>query len=293
MRHLRFFLSITLLFALSGCEKNVTVDIPKADEQLVVEGYIENGQPALLVLSRTLPFFGSINVSNVVQNTVQGARVIVSDGLTIDTLQQFPGLGVYYSSLLGETGKTYTLRVEAEGKVLTASTRIPGAVTLDSTWWKVDGERDSLGFVWARMSEPDTLGNCYRWFAQRINRYTFGEDAGRQKDSIFIAPLGSVFEDKFINGRTFDFSFPRGIVTNSEKEDDQNEERFFFKRGDTVVVKFTAIDRDHFEFWRTAETQIQNNGNPFGSPAPITSNISGGLGIWGGYAATFDTVVAQ
>ncbi|MFN8181619.1 MAG: DUF4249 domain-containing protein [Bacteroidia bacterium] len=293
MRTTRLLLVSLLLLSLSACEKNVTVDIPEAEELFVVEGYIENGQPALLALSRTLPFFGSINVTNVIQNTVQGARVIVSDGTTIDTLDQLPGFGVYVSSLIGEAGKTYSLRVEAEGKVLTASTKIPEVVTLDSTWWKVDGERDSLGFVWARMTEPDTLGNCYRWFAQRINRYTFGDDIGRQKDSIFIAPLGSVFEDKFINGRSFNFSFPRGIATNSEKEDDENEERFFFKRGDTIVVKFTAIDRDHFEFWRTAETQIQNNGNPFGSPAPITSNISGGLGIWGGYAASFDTVIAQ
>lgn len=289
----RLLFAFILLTVLSACEKNVTVDIPKADEQLVVEGYIENGQPALLVLSRTLPFFGSVNVNNVVQNTVQGARVIVTDGTTIDTLRQLPGIGVYYSTLLGEVGKTYSLLVEAEGKTVTAVTRIPGQLALDSTWWKVDGERDSLGFVWARMSEPDTLGNCYRWFARRINQYTFGEEIGRTKDSIFIAPLGSVFEDKFINGRTFDFSFPRGSVANSEKEDDLNEERFFFKRGDTIVVKFTTIDRDHFEFWRTAETQIQNNGNPFGSPAPITSNIRGGLGIWGGYAATFDTVIAR
>lgn len=293
MRKIQAILPAILLLIFSACEKNVTVDIPQADELLVVEGYIENDQPALLALSRTLPFFGSINLSNVTQNTVTGARIIVSDGITIDTLQQLPGIGVYFSNLLGEAGKTYNLRVEAEGKVLTATTKIPIPVTLDSTWWKVDGQRDSLGFIWARMTEPDTLGNCYRWFAQRINRYTFGSESGRQKDSIFIAPLGSVFEDKFINGRAFNFSFPRGSTTNSGKDDDLNDERFFFKRGDTVVIKFASIDRAHFEFWRTAENQIQNNGSPFGSPAPITSNIIGGLGIWGGYGAAFDTVIAR
>ena len=59
------------------------------------------------------------------------------------------------------------------------------------------------------------------------------------------------------------------------------------------MVKFCSIDRNTFEFWRTEETQVQNNGNPFGSPAPISGNIKGGLGIWGGYAASYDTIIAR
>jgi len=113
------------------------------------------------------------------------------------------------------------------------------------------------------------------------------------KDSIFVTPRGSVLEDKFFNGKSFDFGYNRGSVPNSSKDDDNNDERNFFKRGDTIVVKFCSIDRAHFLFWRTEEMQVGNNGNPFGSPAPITSNIEGGLGIWGGYAVTLDTVIAH
>ena len=58
-------------------------------------------------------------------------------------------------------------------------------------------------------------------------------------------------------------------------------------------TKFSAIDRSHFQFWRSEETQVGNNGNPFGSPAPVTGNINGGLGIWGGYSTTFDTIIAR
>jgi hypothetical protein len=106
-------------------------------------------------------------------------------------------------------------------------------------------------------------------------------------------PPGASFEDKFINAKSFDFSYGRGQFRFSDKEDDENDERFYFKRGDTIVVKFCAIDRQTFEFWRTEKTQVGNNGNPFGSPAPITSNIVGGLGIWAGYSFTLDTVIAQ
>jgi len=40
---------------------------------------------------------------------------------------------------------------------------------------------------------------------------------------------------------------------------------FFYKVGDTVVVKFCTMDNNSYNFWRDAETQSSNNGNPFGS----------------------------
>ncbi|REJ83613.1 MAG: DUF4249 domain-containing protein [Bacteroidetes bacterium] len=285
---------ILIIIGFSACEKNVTVEIPESEPKIVVEGYVIAGEKPYVILSRTLPFFGTVNINSVVNQTITGALVTVSDGIITDTLEQFPGIGLYISDLItGESGKTYTLRVEAEGKVLSSSTFLPQPVALDSVWWKVNGNRDSLGFAWAHLTDPDTLGNYYRWFAQRINRYTFGLEEGKIKDSIFIAPNGSVFEDKFINGKSFDFAYQRGQVPNSNKADDFNDEKFFFKIGDTIVVRFCTIDRSHFDFWRTVETQVGSNGNPFASVAPVSSNIEGGLGIWGGYACTFDTIIAR
>lgn len=286
----------SLLFVavvISACEKNVTVEVPAGEEAIVIEGYIETGQNPFVIVSKTLPFFGQISQNDVFQNLIANATVIVNDGVTIDTLNGFGG--IYTSNrITGTVGRTYNLTVIANGKTLTATTSIIAPIPLDSTWFKVDGQRDSLGFAWGKLNEPDTLGNCYRWFARRINRYTFGEDSGKVKDSTFIAALGgSVFEDKFVNGESFDISFPRGSFNFSDKEDDNNDERFFFKRGDTIVVKFCTIDRAHYSFWRAAETQVSNNGNPFGSPQPVTGNINGGLGIWGGYSTWFDTIIAR
>jgi len=288
------FWGATVVLSLTSCEKNVTVTVPGAEELIVIEGYIETGENPFLVLSRTLPFFGTINTSTVFQQTIQGAIVTIDDGNIIDTLDQIPGIGVYTTTrITGQELRSYQLRVVVEGKVLTSSTYIPAAIPLDSVWFKVSGTRDSLGFAWAHLTDPDTLGNHYRWFAQRINKYTFGDLIGRVKDSILIAPSGSVFEDKFINGKSFDLGYQRGNFRNSEKEDDLNDEKFFFKKGDTIVIKFCTLDRAHFEFWRTEETQVSSNGNPFASPAPVTGNIDGGLGIWGGYASTFDTIIAK
>jgi hypothetical protein len=39
------------------------------------------------------------------------------------------------------------------------------------------------------------------------------------------------------------------------------------------------------------ENQVANQGSPFAVPSNIKTNINGGLGLWVGYAAVYDTIV--
>ena len=55
-----------------------------------------------------------------------------------------------------------------------------------------------------------------------------------------------------------------------------------FKIGDSVAIKWSAIDETHFNFWNTLEFNKGNQG-PFSTYTTINSNIIGGLGNWGGY----------
>lgn len=278
-------IGVLLLFS---CEKNITVDLPVTEQKIVVEGYIETGEKAIVTLTKTSAFFAPVDSASLFSYLIWGSSAIVtvSDGTiseqlspVIDTNQYIPL--VYKSqTLTGQEGKTYTLTVVVDGKTLTAVTTIPHAVALDSVWYKEQEGRDSLGFAWAHLTDPDSLGNCYRWFAKRIG-----------KDKRFLAPIGSVFEDKFINGKSFDFAYNRGSEPNTFDDEDENS-RGYFSLGDTIAIKFCTIDRTHFDFWRIEEVQVSNNGNPFAAPAPIPTNINGGIGIWGGYAATYDTIIA-
>ena len=96
-----------------------------------------------------------------------------------------------------------------------ATAKIPQPIILDSLWFLAYEAYDSLGFIWAKFTDPDTTGNCYRWFAQRINSYTYNYDPpydnviGTMKDERPLAPIGSSTDDKLFNGLTFDFAFPR------------------------------------------------------------------------------------
>lgn len=280
---------VILIFSMISflsCERDITVDLPQPEKQLVIEGYITPGAPAYIFISQTDAYFAPVDQTSLLNATVKDAIVTISDGFTVDTLiAPLSSLGYLYVSphITGEVGKTYFLRVETtDGKIATAVTYINNSVPLDSVWFKVQPGLDTLGWVWARISDPAAPGNNYRWFAKRLG-----------KDDDYIAPIGSVINDKFFNGLSFDFAFNRGSVPNSTAVDDENEEAGNFKIGDTIVVKFATTTKESYDFWRAAETQVSSNGNPFGSPAPLKSNIEGGIGIWEGYSFTLDTIVAQ
>jgi hypothetical protein len=77
------------------------------------------------------------------------------------------------------------------------------------------------------------------------------------------------------------------------KADTIDRETFgYFYKGDTVVVKWSSIDKKTYEFWNTLEFSYGTTGNPFSSPVEVNGNISNGaLGVWAGYGNAFDTLI--
>jgi hypothetical protein len=310
---------IAALTLLQACEREITVDLPRTEARVVVEGTIETGQPPLVILSRTQNFFDPTSLQSIAASFISEATVTVSDGTTTWTLDRIcsslipdslledaaaaTGIDVNLlananicvwtkldGSLLGQEGRSYRLDVQTDGRNLSATTTIPQAVQLDSVWFRLALQRpndDTLGLIWGRLSDPDTIGNCYRVLAQRINR---GPN-GRPKDANFVAPFFSVFEDRYFNGLSFDFNFNRGALPFSTAEDDTNAERGFFKVGDTVVVKGVSIDFASYRFYNSLANNVATQGDVFSNPSNVISNINGGLGVWSGWAFRLDTLV--
>lgn len=309
------FLKFILLMMLSSCEKEITVDLPSHTPKICVDGRIEPGMPPFVILTRNIPYFGPTDLSALQNMFVNNAVIKVSNGsvtvqLTEYCTQNIPDsllplitafTGVDTASLKnfnyciyttfnttvwGEIGKTYHLSITVEGKSLSATTSILTPIPLDSVWYryyKTNQKNDSLGFVFAHLTDPPARGNAYRWLAMR-----------KGKDLSFIPPPGSVFDDKYINNQSFDFAYNRGSISGSTAEDDNNEEAGWFKKGDTVIVKFATIDYDVFKFFRQMELAIYNQGNPFSAPASVFSNIQPkqeALGVWCGYGTYLDTVI--
>ncbi|HEY0976862.1 MAG TPA: DUF4249 domain-containing protein [Flavobacteriales bacterium] len=322
MKHRTLFVSLALgTVLLSGCEKEITVDVPDTPERLVVEGTIEQGLPPFIILTRTQGYFEPTSFESLSNMFVRDAVVTVtSNGQTwtlpslcsgsltpeqilaaaaltgLDPVLLSSGNICIYTSLdpthVGVIGNTYELRIEAEGKVLTSVTTIPNPVPLDSVWFKLAQQRpddDTLGLAWATLSDPDTMGNSYRWMARRISH----RPDGSVEDPTYISPLGSSYNDKYVNGLTFDFNFIRGRQFYSNQTEDGNEETGYYKVGDTIAVKFVSLGKKEYDFYTSYDDNVGSSGDLFGTPVNAKTNINGGLGIWAGWGAYLDTIVCQ
>jgi hypothetical protein len=289
LKILWLFVIVVILFS---CEKEITVDLPKPDTKIVIEGSIETGKHPWVFVTTNTPYFSPVDSLVIYNMIVKNARVSVFDGTTTDSLHividpyTFPFLKYVADNMIGETGKTYQLKVEVDGKVFMSSTIIPNAVKIDSLKWKADINQDTLGYVWLYIVDPDTLGNYYRIFTKVLG-----------VDSVFLRPYPSVVDDRFFNGQFGEYSVARGRNPLEDNKYDDNGldsagvSRFYFKRGQSVVVKLCSIDPVHYDFWYSIEQQFMTDGNPFASPVSARTNISGGaLGVWGGYGTFLDTI---
>jgi hypothetical protein len=279
-----FFIIIAFIF-FTACQKDVNLNLPSPASELVVEGTIETGQPPIIVLTTNSPYFGTTNTAQLAQYLVHGANVRVYDGTDTVTLNEinFDTAGIQFSayttlSMVGQVGKTYQLWINAKGTNLSSTTSILAPTPLDSIWWVKDSlvsGRDSLVQLWGKYSDPPQFGNCVRFFT-KVN------------SKPYLTSFTSVFNDDFINGKTFNSPIPSGILFNDTASQDNWPD---FVRGDTITVKWCAIDLATFNFWRTLETELGSEGNPFASPIDVEGNIKNGLGIWSGYSTSFMTII--
>jgi hypothetical protein len=323
MQKINFIIPFLMLIIVFGsCQKTIKLDMPEVEQSYVVEGRIETGMPPLVILTETQGYFEDASAESIFGSFVHNADVnVIANGQTYPLIElcssSIPdsliglvsgALGIpieflggfdfcVYTSLdplaIGQVGVQYDLAISVGGKQITSTTKIPYPVPLDSVWFEAEPNLDSLGFVWAILSDPDTLGNNYRWYAKRNNTYKYGAELGQVKDPFHVAPLGSSVEDKFFNGKTFDFAYSRGEIGNIEGPDDEGPEEGYFKRGDTIEVKFCSVPREYFLYVRGLENQAASAGSPFASSGNLPNNIKGGLGIWTGIAPSFHQVICQ
>jgi hypothetical protein len=302
------YLSITLVFAsLWSCTKEVKIDIPGYKEQLVVDGRIETGQPAIVLLSKSSNVYSSTNYESYLNSFVDDAIVVISNGTQTDTLTKIctddlpPGLeqvaaGIFgipveilvnlhlcaYVSLnmLGEVGKTYTIQISHQGKQYQASSKILNPTAPDSLYWKLEGNFTDRGFSWAKLSDPAATSDSYLWEVKYV------------QDPQFSKTFNPFFNDKFFNGLTFEFAYENPMSFNDPNGNDAY--RGYYQLGDTIVVKLSKIGGKEYNYFEKKYNQIFSGGSPFAVPTNIPTNIEGGaLGVWVAYSPWIDTLVCQ
>lgn len=280
---------VFLSFFFVSCEKDIEIVLDPSQTRLVVDGSIENNRPPIIFLTKSFDFFSKIDSAALTGSFVRNARVTIDDGsrkvvLLEDSLKSSEGATLYFYStaanqgFLGRVGARYELAIETGGERYIARTTIPEITRrIDSLWWEpVPFAKDSNAVrVVLKATDRPGLGDYIRYYT-------------RVGAAPFFPGFNSVFDDQIIDGITYTIPIDKGVDKNGQFSDTSN----YFKRGDTVTLKLSNIDKQTFDFWRTYEFSFQSIGNPFSSPTRILSNLSGGaLGYFGGYGAQFRTII--
>jgi hypothetical protein len=267
-----------ILSVLPGCEDGDDQSLDP-DDKIVIDGWIENGQFAKVLLTRNSPYFSSIDSSSIRSLVLTRAKVTLTDGERSEILimrkneSYFPPFIFEGNEISGEVGKSYTILAEYGGKSAWATTTIPPLVDLDTIYFEPKPGSDSLGNLFLEFYDPPAEKNYYRVLTKRSGI-----------DVRYYSSMVMGIDDKFFSGEKFGFSLSEGpeFVLNS----DVNE---YYRLGDTVSIKFCTIDKEHYEFWNSFQDEVFNSANPFAtSLTVIKTNVKGdGLGIWGGYGVSY------
>lgn len=272
MRHLTAFLLFTIML-ISACDDDA--GIHNQSSQLVVEGWIQNDQFPVVILTRTVPVSTEFQEMNDLKDyIIYWAKVTITDGTDTVVLtgmyddNYFPPYIYTTGRMRGQTGKTYQLFVDYKDFHATATTTIPSTPQLDE--FKVE-----------RLTDVDTLYKikaCFTDNPNEKNYYQLFTRVGTKSIQYTAAYLGSI-NDEVIDNHT------EVTVYNGHRLDTKAYTPYF-TINDTVSVKLAQVTKEGYLFWDQYTKNQSLSSNMFLSTiADVPSNVKGALGYWNGYGA--------
>lgn len=284
---------LPLLLLFQACQSEIEVDLPDYEPKLVVEGYVENGKPPRVMLTRSVPFFQHMDMDYIMDNVlIMDASVIVyaEDGeaqrLQFTNCNDSPYRYAYVGRFPGRENMRYNLEIEWHGKKYTASTQVLHTFELDSIGFYTKPELlgSSRKTIRALLTDDPLELNFYQFFVKL--------DCKTIHDRVWVTTLPVAFDDVTFSGLTFNYEVlranPSAFFMPLMTEEQQKEYfRMTYRPGDTVYVKYGLIDYDSYQFWNTGGNNASLGQNPFTNPTPTISNIKGEnvTGVWCGYAS--------
>lgn len=301
IKNTNLWIVVLVCLLLTGCQTEIEVELPEYSPKLVIEGSIENGAPAMVVITRSIPYFSEMDLQYLKDSVlVMDAEVSIatSDGeserLSFQYCNDSPLYFAYKGShILGKENTAYTLTVKWGGKTYTAKTSIPQSFDIDSLWFDCPSDlvnADTMRTLRVLLTDDAATADYYR-FQVKVN-------CARFSDRLWVSTLPPAFDDRTFNGLTFNYELERyGVSSILSANMSEDEARYYrrlsFRPGDTVFVKHSRMDYATYRFLATGGYEAVMGSNPFMNPAPVVSNIDGVgvLGAWCGYASKTDTII--
>ncbi|NDV45618.1 DUF4249 domain-containing protein [Paludibacter sp. 221] len=279
-----YYILLALLPALVSCEFGVNLDEIPYEPKIVVEGRIENNTYASVLLSVSAPVLGEQDTIKLLNHVIRSARVTVSDGETSEVLRlayspdHLPPYEYKGHVIRGEVGKNYSLKIEYDNKIITATTHIPEPVDIDDIWFRRNSENDTTGYIGVS-------------FKNTSNQFYSVATSPYSVKGVFTPCLyGNVNSSHYPAGEQIDMELRKGPSIYPK-----NNFKTYYLASDTIRIKLCTQPRSAYDFWTSYQNEIINTQNPlFPAFSSLKSNIEGGIGIWSGYGSvTYGVILAK
>jgi len=268
------YLFILFSLLIISCSNDNFNEQKSLESKIVVEGWIEEGDFANVLLSSSIPVTDVIDSTNVLNHVIRSAKITVSDGQNSEVLRvkndknRIPPFVYFGSTLKGEAGKEYSIKIEYLNRVVEAVTSIPKSVPLKSAEYIKKIAADTTGYIFVKFDDPVTEKNYYQ-IATKID----GEEP------IFVPSFYGNLDDKNFESSSVSVQINRGVILFPKTKFTP-----YFADGDLIHVKLRTQTKESLDFWNSWQNEIVNSKNPiYPSNTSLKSNIKGGIGIWAGY----------
>lgn len=265
------------IFFSCDLEKAIDIDLPAYKSRLVVECYLEPDKPFNLLITRSAAYFDAFPTDNgqFLENLlVDGAEVTIRYKNTIYELENELTFNGFTNKLFNykapqdvplDYNNDFKLNiVTPEGETIMATTRLIPPIPIDS--------------VVVEFNESDTLARVLTYFTDIPN-----------EDNYFRRMLHKTSLDSLpVQDFTTDDRVIEDVVVFGSQ--------YNFEEGDKVINTLFHIDQDYYNFLESLRTAVNSNGNPFGQPSPIISNLTGtadAIGIFTGLSYDRNTVFVE
>jgi len=259
---------VILLAALAFTSCNSFLET-ESKEELVVEGWIENGHAPVVMVSSTLPVSATErSIDDIQEHILRYATVSIEhDGqkeyLTARLTDKHK-IGNYFTSstLRGEIGHSYRLNVEWLDYKAEASCTIPEPTPIDTSYF--EKEKDNLSYVFKiKFKNNPAEGKYYHSFRRN----------GIADTSSFISVPFSTLNGK-VTKEEVTQSFMKYMISKDS----------YFHEGDLVAIKLATIEESMYEFWtRYTNVSSTTGSTAISSATNLKGNVKGAIGYWAGY----------
>ena len=298
MKNLRYKFIFIIIIFLSSCEKDISVELPRPEKKITVEGFIEINEYPIVFLTKNSAYFDAVDTTFVNNLIISGneATIIVTDAynstidtlLAVDTFPRWPYKGYQGTKIKGQTGGVYDLKIIYNNQTYTSTTTIRDIIGIDSVWYTKPFKSDSLGYLSINWKNPSGYGDYFAitlkmswqgWFFRPAMTHVINDKFLEHNEKIVMPYITKAYERNSYNR-----------ITNTDDIDWLDF--YLYKKNDTVSIKLSTIDEAAFIFWDSWYRNKSSEGNPFTNPASVKSNIKGDNvnGYWIGYGSYIKTI---